>query len=149
MNKEEVWIQIEYLYEEGRIDLVFYSDMHSIVSIKTLVDENNVEIGELFFSKTPLQRRKDALRLAEYLVLDLQDFEIFNYATNTLAEEGFSAFQREVETLPLLGTIDDMGSDMNLVLRKKQLDKLPPAESEIPDEIIALFQPNPLEKTST
>ncbi len=124
---------LNYLYEEGDRDLIFFGQILGVVSY----DEN-----DNLFSKTSERRFNDAIKLVNYLI-SLGDFDIGRTLKqkdgtyiNVIYNNGLSEFLLNANELFSKNGIDDMDLNSGIWLKKLHIGQ---SKSRIPNKITELF----------
>ncbi len=124
---------LDYLYEDGTRDLIFFGQILGVVSYDN---------DDILFDKTNEERISDALKFARYLI-SLNDFDVGQMKKQLDDTLVYTPFSKGFEELYLTANnlfkkngIDD--SDLNLGIRLRKLNNHNPP-SKIPHEIIKLF----------
>ena len=138
MSKKLAWAWLDAFYDEGDIDWIFFWQLIGAVSEEMEEDEHGCSVS---FNKTLLQRKNDALRLAKYLVVDMGDFKVYDAFNKKNYSNGFIDFCDVIENLYTQNDFEhDITFNMTIALEKLEKGKPAPLESEVPPEIVDLFQ---------
>ena len=139
MSRDFAWAWLDAFYDEGDIDIIFFWQLITAVSEEMDEDEDG---NSKSFNKSALQRKSDALRLAKYLIVEMGDFEGYDYRSEAYFERGFDEFCEKIELLFDQSLLEDFTSSENMyiTLRKIHKGKPAPEKYEIPLEIVDLFQ---------
>ncbi|MEC4720259.1 hypothetical protein RY831_13940 [Noviherbaspirillum sp. CPCC 100848] len=133
-NPQYVIDMVDYLYEEGDRDLIFFGQILGVVSY----DENDNP-----FDKTPEKRMSDAIKLANYLISSddfclgktvKQQDETYQYR---VYEEGFQKFCEDVTRAFSSNGIDDVDLNAGIWLKKLKIGQ---RRTAIPREIMEMFE---------
>lgn len=124
---------LDYLYEEGDRDLIFFGQILGVVSY----DRN-----DRLFDKTPERRIADAIKLVDYLISS-GDFKAGQTQKQQDGSYTHIFFQNELHEFGMNANvmfsqngIDDVDLNSGIWLKKVRIGQ---SVSAIPNEILALF----------
>jgi hypothetical protein len=124
---------IEYIYEEGDIDLIFFGHIVSMISFD---EDSNL------LPKTPLRRLADGFKLVSFLVSsnDFYVAQTVGYPDGSYEDFRFASldeFQEMASQLFREGGLDDIDFKVGSWVRKTKIGTPAPP---IPPEIVDLFE---------